>query len=80
MYADRHGWALTAIDVGVRYDLDEEGRGAIERMITVPVELSAEKRHRLADVAERTPVTLAVRGGTPINTRLRENQTTRASI
>ncbi len=80
MYADRHGWALTSIDVGVRYDLDDDGRGAIERMITVPVDLSAEQRHRLADIAERTPVTLAVRGGTPINTKLRENQTTRASI
>jgi putative redox protein len=43
MYADRHGWALTSIEVGVRYDLDDEGRGAIERMITVPVDLSAEQ-------------------------------------
>ena len=80
MYADRHGWALTSLDVGVRYDLDDEGRGAIERMITVPVDLTPEQRHRLADIAERTPVTLAVRAGTPITTRLRENQTTRASI
>ena len=80
MYADRHGWALTSIDVGVRYDVDDEGRGAIERMITVPVDLSAEQRQRLADIAERTPVTIAVRGGTPITTKLRENNTTRASI
>ena len=55
MYADRHGWALTSIDVGVRYDLDDNGRGAIEQMITVPVALSAEQRHRLANIAERTP-------------------------
>ena len=80
MYADRHGWALPSVDVGVRYNLDDDGRGAIERMITVPVDLTAEQRHRLADIAERTPVTLAVRAGTPITTRLRENQTTRASI
>jgi putative redox protein len=80
MYADRHGWALTSIDVGARYALDDDGRGAIERMITVPTVLSAEQRRRLAEIAERTPVTLAVRGGTPINTKLRENQTTRASI
>ena len=44
MYADRHGWPLASIDVGVRYDVDHEGRGAIERMITVPVALSAEQR------------------------------------
>jgi putative redox protein len=80
MYADRHDWALASIDVGVRYDVDDEGRGAIERMITVPVDVTAEQRHRLADIAERTPVTLAVRAGTPINTRLRENQTNRARI
>ena len=80
MYAERHGWALAAIDVGVRYDVDDEGRGSIERMITVPVDLPAEQRDRLADVAERTPVTIAVRAGTPITTKLRENRTTRGSI
>jgi putative redox protein len=76
MYADRHRWALSSIDVGVRYDVDDDGRGAIERTITVPVDLSADERHRLA---ERTPVTIAVRAGTPITTRFRENNTTRAS-
>jgi putative redox protein len=80
MYAERHGWALSSIDVGVRYDVDDDGHGAIERMITVPVDLSAEQRHRLAGIAERTPVTIAVRAGTPITTKLRDNQTTRASI
>jgi putative redox protein len=80
MYADRHGGVLSSIDVGVRYDVDDHGHGAIERMITVPVDLTAEQRHRLGEIAERTPVTLAVRAGTPITTRLRDNQTTRASI
>ena len=80
MYAARHGWALTSIDVGVRYDVDDDGQAAIERMITVPVDLTAEQRHDLAEIAERTPVTLAVRAGTPINTKLRNDQTRRASI
>jgi putative redox protein len=79
MYADRHGWALSSIDVGVRYDVDG-GHGAIERMISVPLDLTPEQRHRLADIAERTPVTIAVRAGTPITTKFRDNQTTRASI
>jgi putative redox protein len=81
MYADRHGWALSSIDVGVRYDVDDDddGRGAIERTITVPADLSADERYRLADIAERTPVTIAVRAGTPITTRFRENDTIRAS-
>jgi putative redox protein len=80
MYAERRGWVLSSIDVGVRYDVDDDGHGAIERMITIPVDVSPQQRHRLAEIAERTPVTLAVRAGTPITTRLRENNITRASI
>lgn len=67
MYATRKGWKLN-IDVDVRYDVADDGQATIERTITVPVDLPAEQRDRLADIAERTPVTLAVRGGTPITT------------
>jgi putative redox protein len=69
MYAERKGWELSTIDVDVRYDIADGGPpGAITRTITVPVDLPADQRTRLADVAERTPVTLAIRGGTPITT------------
>jgi putative redox protein len=73
MYAVRKGWELATIEVDVRYDLGDDGRGAIARTITLPFELPAEQRDRLADVAERTPVTLAVRAGTPITTTLRSD-------
>jgi putative redox protein len=68
MYAERKGWGLTTIEVDVRYDVDDDGQGAIKRTITVPVDLPPEQRDRLADIAERTPVTLAVHSGTPITT------------
>jgi putative redox protein len=68
MYAARKGWDLTTIEVDVRYNVDDEGRSLIKRTITVPPDLPAEQRQRLGDVAERTPVTLAIRGGTPIET------------
>ena len=68
MYAARKGWELATIEVDVRYDVDLDGRRVIERTITVPVGLSEEQRARLADIAERTPVTLAIRDGTPITT------------
>jgi putative redox protein len=58
------------IDVDLRYDAADDGGRAITRTITVPVELSAEQRDRLAAVAERTPVTLAIQGGTPIHTNV----------
>jgi putative redox protein len=48
--------------------VDVGGRRLIERTITVPLGLSEEQRSRLAEIAERTPVTLAIRDGTPITT------------
>jgi putative redox protein len=72
MYADRKGWAVESIDVDVRYDVDDDGTGSIARMIALPADLPAEQRDRLADIAERTPVTLAIRNGLPITTTLRD--------
>jgi putative redox protein len=71
MYATRKGWELTTVKVDVRYNVDDGGQRGIERTITVPVELTPEQRRRLADIAERTPVTLAIANGTPITTTFR---------
>jgi putative redox protein len=71
MYAERHGWELSTVSVDVRYDVDDDHRGTIERSITVPPSLSGEQREALASIAERTPVTRAVRAGTPITTTMR---------
>jgi len=68
MYATRKGWALTTLKVDVRYSVDDDGQRSIERTIAVPVEVTPEQRQRLADIAERTPVTLAIVAGTPITT------------
>jgi putative redox protein len=68
MYAARKGWELASVEANVRYDLGDDGRGLIERTITLPVDLSSEQRQRLAEVAERTPVTVAIRDGVPITT------------
>lgn len=68
LYAARKGWDLTTIDVDVRYDIADDRQGVIERTITVPVDLTTDRRRRLADLAQRTPVTLAIRVGTPITT------------
>ena len=68
MYALRKRWDLTTIEVDVRYDITDDEPASIARTITVPHDLPAEQRQHLADIAERTPVTLAIRGGTPITT------------
>jgi putative redox protein len=74
MYAERKGWELVTLEVDVRYDVDDHGRRNIERTIALPLGLTAEQRERLADVAERTPVTLAIKDGTPIATTIQHNE------
>ena len=70
MYAERKGWDVARIAVDVRYKIPDDDPSWIERTITLPADLTAEQRDRLADIAERTPVTLAIRAGTRIATTI----------
>jgi putative redox protein len=70
MYAERKGWDVATIEVEARYDV-ADGHATITRTIAIPRAVPAEQRERLAEIAERTPVTLAVRAGTPISTTFR---------
>jgi putative redox protein len=73
MYADRKGWPLAGIDVECtlhRTDGDADA-DRIERVLSLDGDLDDEQRTRLADIAERTPVTLVVKRGTPVHTTLR---------
>ncbi len=70
MYADRKGWPVEAIEVGVHYVKAGDQPARIERTLTLGGGLEPDQRARLADIAERTPVTLALRGGVPITTTL----------
>ena len=65
MYAQRKQWLLSAVQVDVDFK-----DGAITRVLTFEGELDKEQRSRLADVAERTPVTLTLKQGLPITTTL----------
>ena len=67
MYADRKGWPLESVDVGLRL-LSKDGL-RVDRVLTI-AGLDDEQMARLADIAERTPVTLTLKGGLPIDTRL----------
>ena len=68
MYADRKGWPLEALDVTLRL-LGGKDEARIERTLAIQG-LDAEQSARLADIAERTPVTLTLKGGIPIHTQL----------
>jgi putative redox protein len=68
MYAERKGWPVESIEVA----LFLHGQGEtlnIERVLTI-TGTDAEQNARLAEIAEKTPVTLTLKHGLPIATRL----------
>ena len=67
MYAERKAWPLRGLQVDVRFSGTGK-EGAIARILSFDGELSQEQRARLADIAERTPVTLTLKNGIAITT------------
>ena len=59
MYADRKQWPLESLDVALRLTGGKDDR-RIERVLTI-AGLDADQQARMADVAERTPVTLTLK-------------------
>lgn len=69
MYAKRKEWPLEGAEVSMRH-LKDGDTARIERVLTLTGNLSEEQRARLADIAERTPVTLAIKNGVTVETTL----------
>lgn len=69
MYAERKGWPLEEGQVKLFYRTDLD-KPLIERKLSFVGDLTDEQRARLADIAERTPVTLTLKGGLAIQTEL----------
>ena len=69
MYAEKKQWPLEGLEVQLEY-LGGETPPRIERVLVPSGPLDAAQRARLADVAERTPVTLAIKNGVPVHTSL----------
>jgi putative redox protein len=70
MYADRKGWTLGTIQIALRHSKSADGADHIERDIRLGAPLSEEQRARIADIAEKTPVTKTLKAGATIATRL----------
>jgi putative redox protein len=74
MYADRKQWPLDEVDVQLVYTVKDRASRWIDGQITVcgPLcgPLGDDQRARLAEIAEKTRVTEAVRAGTEIRTIL----------
>jgi putative redox protein len=69
MYAERKGWDLGTLQVDLRMFKDAAGAERIERTVRLgnPA-LTAEQKARLAEIAEKTPVTRTIKSGAPIVT------------
>jgi putative redox protein len=73
LYADRKGWDLGQIRVRARLLQNGDGGSAqqrIERQVRIAAELNVEQTARLAEIADRTPVTRMLRSGVAIETTM----------
>nr|WP_315393503.1 OsmC family protein [uncultured Duganella sp.] len=68
MYADRKQWPMEAVDVALHLAPADDGALRIERVLTFHGALDAAQKARLAEIAEKTPVTLTLKAGLPIDT------------
>ena len=70
MYAQRKEWPLQAVHVDVRMEVAGTERHSVTRRLRLTGDLDEAQRARLADIAERTPVTLTLKQGVTITTIL----------
>ena len=61
--------SVIAVHADVHF-VREGDRQHIDRVLTIEGGVDAEQKKRMADVAERTPVTLTLKGGLEIRTKL----------
>jgi putative redox protein len=69
MYAARKDWPLEEVTIDLSHH-KEDDRSKITRRIWLEGDLDETQRARLADIAERTPVTLTLKAGADITTAL----------
>jgi putative redox protein len=68
MYAQRKGWDLGTVKVECELHLRAGVPAEIRRAVMISAPLAEEQRARLAEIAERTPVTLVVNKGLAVRT------------
>ena len=68
MYAERKQWPLEGIEVEVDLQRAADKTTSMTRVLKLRGPLTAEQRERLADISERTPVTLTLKAGAQITT------------
>ncbi|CAE6822238.1 OsmC family protein [Paraburkholderia domus] len=71
MYMQKKAWPVGRISVNADLHVDRDGLQYIRRTVCVDAQLEQARRKRLAEICERTPVTLFIKRGTRIETTMR---------
>jgi len=70
MLSEKKGWDLGEIGVSLTLFKDENHADRIERRVKFTARLGSDQLAKIAEVCERTPVTLTIKQGAPITTQL----------
>ena len=69
MYAERKQWPVTAVHADIHF-VRQDKVESIDRMLRIEGAVDDEQKKRMAEIAERTPVTLTLKRSLEIRTTL----------
>lgn len=69
MYAERKQWPVTAVHADIQF-VRQDKVERIDRTLSIDGNVDDEQKKRMADIAERTPVTLTLKRSMEIRTKL----------
>ena len=69
MYAERKQWPVTAVHADIHFKREDKVE-SIDRVLHIEGAIDAEQKKRMAEIAERTPVTLTLKRSLEIRTTL----------
>lgn len=70
MYAERKQWTVTAVHADIRFKRGDDKVESIDRVLHIEGAVDAGQKKRMAEIAERTPVTLTLKRSLEIRTTL----------
>jgi len=70
MYAERKQWPVTAVHADIHFKRGDDKIESIDRVLHIEGTVDADQRKRMAEIAERTPVTLTLKRSLEIRTTL----------
>jgi putative redox protein len=69
MYAERKQWPVTAVQADIRFTRGADKAESIDRILSIEG-ADGEQKKRMAEIAEKTPVTLTLKRSLEIRTTL----------